>query len=359
MASQLMSGWEEMRDILKRVAIGPAGSKNLTEEEACRAMGLCLDRHASDIQIAVFLIAQRLKRETDAENVGFLKALLERSQGTVAPCESVANLGDPYDGFNRVPHFAPLVAAVTGACGLPTVVHGCSDMPPKHGVSHRHLLEAYAGHSIDIGSGAASVERAAQRAASRGAAYVDMEDFHPKLWALTSIRREIAKRPALSTLEKLIVPIRGRSQSHVVSGWVHKGYERQITEILRLCGWSSVLLFKGREGHIDAFAHRPTTLCGYQANGPTYKKDISPADLGINLPHPPEWGAVSVQSVCELWKQVLEGQEGPAGISTALTAAAILTHAEVCASLEEGYGQALEALSSGRAKQAFEGFLAN
>jgi anthranilate phosphoribosyltransferase len=350
-------GWEKMRQILSRIAVGPSGSKNLTEDEAREALGLCLDRRASDIQIAIFLIAERLKRETDSENVGFLKALEERAHIVTAPCDAVVSLGDPYDGFNRVPHFAPMVAAVLGACGLASVVHGCADMPPKHGLSHRRVLEAYAKGTIDIGDGPESVERAAARAAATGAAYVDLADFHPKLSALTGIRKEIAKRPALSTLEKLILPIRGGSRTHVISGWVHRGYERLICNLMRIMGVDSLLLFKGREGHLDAFAHRPTTLCAFQQGGPTQKRNISPGDLGLSAGETPQWPELSAQSVCDLWKQLLSGQKGPAYACTALTAASILVHAQMADSMENAHRLVDNALESGAAKNSFEAML--
>ena len=52
-------GWHQMREILRRVAVGPTGSRDLSEDEAYNALKLCLAREPSDIQIAVFLIALR------------------------------------------------------------------------------------------------------------------------------------------------------------------------------------------------------------------------------------------------------------------------------------------------------------
>jgi len=349
-----MSVSEEMRSFLQRIAVGPAGSKDLTKEEAYRAMGLCLDREASDIQIAVFLIAERLKRESDAEKAGFLEAIVDRAHIAVAHCDDIINLGDPYDGFKRIPHFGPLIAAVTGACGRPTVVGGCSDMPPKHGLTHRRVLECYAGHALDTGHGEESVKRAASRVAKSGCTYVDLADFHPSLWALNTIRSEIAKRPALSTLEKLIMPIRGRKNTHIVSGWVHTGFETQLTEILRQCDVKSVLLFRGREGHIDAFSHRATSLYGYRNSGLNVNQELVPASLGIDASPAPDWNDVTPESVCELWEQILDGVEGPGRTCTALSAAAILVHSGCFQSMETAYSRSLEALSSGAAKASFK-----
>ena len=67
----------EMRSYLQRIATGPELSKDLSEEEAYRAMTHILAGSADEVQSAIFLIALRMKRETDAENCGALRVLLD------------------------------------------------------------------------------------------------------------------------------------------------------------------------------------------------------------------------------------------------------------------------------------------
>ena len=80
--------WDEMRDVLSRVAVGPAGSRDLTRQEAQEAMTWVLQGSTSDIQAGVFLIAERLKRETDEENLGFLDALVAASVRMLSGCST-------------------------------------------------------------------------------------------------------------------------------------------------------------------------------------------------------------------------------------------------------------------------------
>ncbi|MDP6946832.1 MAG: anthranilate phosphoribosyltransferase, partial [Myxococcota bacterium] len=211
--------WEEMREILGRIAIGPVGSRDLERQGARRAMHLALQGEVSDVQIGAFLLAARLKRETTDENLGFLDALVGASTITSARSPEVVSLADPYNGFDRVPHFAPVTAAVLAACGLPSYVHGGVDVPPKQGITSLAVFEAR-GQVIPVGGGQATVEQAATRLADHGVAYVDVRDFCPPLAALNKIRRDIAKRPCLALLEKLITPLRGAERTHVVTGWV-------------------------------------------------------------------------------------------------------------------------------------------
>ena len=66
-----------MHSILKRIATGPELSKDISREEACAGMRLVLDAQVDPVQAGVFLIALRMKRETDDENRGVLEAIRE------------------------------------------------------------------------------------------------------------------------------------------------------------------------------------------------------------------------------------------------------------------------------------------
>ena len=64
-----------MRSIIQRVATGPELSKSISRDEARAGMGLVLDGRVDPVQAGIFLIALRMKRETDDENLGVLDAI--------------------------------------------------------------------------------------------------------------------------------------------------------------------------------------------------------------------------------------------------------------------------------------------
>ena len=90
-----------MRSIIQRIATGPELSKDISRDEARRGMRLVLDGAVDPVRAAVFLIALRMKRETDDENLGILDAVLETTDTVTAPVDEVVDLSDPYNGFNR------------------------------------------------------------------------------------------------------------------------------------------------------------------------------------------------------------------------------------------------------------------
>jgi len=63
-----------MRSIIQRIATGPDMSKDISQQEARAGMRAVLDNAVDPVQAAVFLIALRMKRETDEENRGILDA---------------------------------------------------------------------------------------------------------------------------------------------------------------------------------------------------------------------------------------------------------------------------------------------
>ena len=133
-----------MHSILKRIATGPELSKDLSQEEACAGMRCVLEGRVDPVQAGVFLIALRMKRETDDENRGLLDAIREATLRVTAPVDEVVDIGDPYDGCNRTLPAAPFLPAVLAACGVAAVSHGVQRMGPKYGVTHRQAGGAVA-----------------------------------------------------------------------------------------------------------------------------------------------------------------------------------------------------------------------
>ena len=267
-----------MRSIIKRIATGPELSKDISREEARAGMRLVLDGQVDPVQAGVFLIALRMKRETDDENCGVLEAIREATRSAVAPVDEVVDIADPYDGFNRTLPASPFLPPVLAACGLAVVTHGVRIMGPKYGVTHRQVLDA-AGVRVDLGS-----EEAAARVGDPliGWAYTDQEAFCPKLHNLATLRTLIVKRPALTTAEVLAGPVRGRLKTHLVTGYVHKPYPRIYALLARHAGFDTALIVRGVEGGVIPSLAQTGKVFHYHDRGEETSTEFRPADLGID-----------------------------------------------------------------------------
>jgi anthranilate phosphoribosyltransferase len=263
--------------VLQKIATGPELSKAISRNQARTAMELILDGKVDPIQAGVFLIALRMKRETDEENLGILDAIRGCAKTATATVDEVVDVADPYDGFMRSLPASPFLPVVLATLGVAAVSHGLESVGPKFGVTHRQVLRA-AGVTVD-----SSLEAAAARVGDPniGWAYVDQQEFCPNLHALGRLRRLIVKRPAITTVETMVGPIRGRKQTHLFTGYVHKGYARVYAMLARDAGFDSALIVRGVEGGVIPSLRQSGQCFFYHESGAEQAVEIKPADCGI------------------------------------------------------------------------------
>ena len=356
-----------MHSILKRIATGPELSKDISREEACAGMRAVLDGQVDAVQAGIFLIALRMKRETDEENRGILEAIREATHRATASVDEVIDIADPYDGFIRTLPASPFLPAVLAACGVAAVSHGVERMGPKYGVTHRQVLRA-AGLAVDFGPEEAAAHLGDPRI---GWAYIDQRTFCPKLHDLASLRELIVKRPAITTTEVLAGPVRGRVKTHLVTGYVHKPYSRVYALLARHAGFDSALIVRGVEGGVIPSLCQAGKAFRYQGGGEEEPADFKPADLDIHhtvraarLPgraaddgNGGEHGEGSIdhdavaKAAAESGLAALGGQPGPTRDSLAYGAALCLWHLGRHASLKGAVDAVRGVLDAGKALQ--------
>ena len=266
-----------MRSIIQRIATGPDMSKDISLAEARAGMGAILDGAVDPVQAAIFLIALRMKRETDDENKGILDGIRDKATTVTADVDVVLDISDPYNGYNRTLPAAPFLPAVLSACGVATISHGVETMSPKFGITHHRVLKA-AGKNIDL-----NVQQAADQMSNNdiGWAYVDQKAYCPALHDLAGLRSNIVKRQAITTVEVLIGPIRGKNKTHYMSGYVHKPYTRVYAMLARHAGFDGCLMIRGVEGGITPSLRQSGKVFYYHDKGEEQAQDFDPADLGI------------------------------------------------------------------------------
>jgi len=367
-----MSGTElAMRSYLQRIATGPELSKDISLEEARHGMQLILDGKADPVQAGIFLIALRMKRESDDETRGILEAIRDTTLRVEAAVDDVVDMADPYDGFNRTLPASPFLPAVLAACGVRAFSHGVRSVGPKFGATHHQVLHA-AGIAVDE-----TPERVAARLADPaiGWGYIDQSRFCPKLYQLTELRRLMVKRPVITTTEVLAGPIKGRKATHLVTGFVHKPYPRIYALLARHVGYASTLLVRGTEGGIIPSLRQTGKIWHYHDEGEEKELDTKPESLGINqelravpLPeHLPGYRkktdgvassvdatAIAAEAACA-GIAALEGKPGATFDSLTYGAALCLWHLNRRPSLAEAANAVRQVLESGKALKHFQG----
>ncbi len=272
-----MSDKEFMRDVLQRIATGPTLSKDLDRAEAARAMQIILDGNADDVQAGIFLIALRMKRETDDELAGILDAINGGIEPSSVNVHDLVCLVDPYDGYLRSTPAAPFLPAALAACDQRVLTHGMLSMGPKFGATHEAVLAA-AGYQqpADRAEAAAHLEDD-----QCGWAYLPQAVLAPKLAALTQLRTRIVKRPCLTTIEVAIRSLMPLDAVHLVTGFVHKPYPPVYAKLAFEAGFASSILVRGVEGGIVPSLTQPARYFTSDADGVLKQVDIEPGELGI------------------------------------------------------------------------------
>lgn len=359
-----------MRSIIKRIATGPELSKDISADEARAGMRLILDAKVDPVQAAIFLIALRMKRETDEENCGVLDALRDVTETVTAPVDDLLDIADPYDGFTRSLPPSPFLPAVLAACGVPSLSHGVESMGPKYGVTHRQVLRA-AGLPVNLSSA-----QAAKRLGEKGVgwAYVDQETFCPKLHQLEGLRTLIVKRPVLTTVEVCIGPLRARGRTHLMTGYVHKPYSRVYAMLARHAGFDSALLIRGMEGGVIPSLRQAGKYFYYHERGEEQMREITPADFGIDqallpipVPGSPETQADEgdgvattldtasmARATAELGLETLSGKPGPMRDALVAAGAVALAHMKRHANLRAAADAVRAVLDNGQAAAHFK-----
>ncbi|MGH8543923.1 MAG: anthranilate phosphoribosyltransferase [Gammaproteobacteria bacterium] len=349
-----------MHSILQRIATGPEMSKSISEADARGGMRAVLDAQIDPVQAGIFLIALRMKRETDEETLGVLQALLDVTLTVTASVDELLVLSDPYDGCKRMLPASPFLPVLLAACGVPAITHGVETLGPKFGLTAKQVLRA-AGQAVGL-----SVSEAAERVADPGIgwAYVDQSSYAPQLHALMELRNLIVKRSVLNTAEIAIAPIRGRRKTHLITGYVHKNYPRIYALLARAARFDSALIVKGLEGGVIPSLQKPARLFYYRGHIELDSIEVDPASLGPRLseramqpPHAAPTASESAvadpkslaRAAADRGMETLDGKPGPMRDALAFAAALCLWHIGRHASISDAVEEVHGVLTSGAA----------
>ena len=225
---------------IKAVGTGKMGSRDLTYDEAAAVAHAISRGEATDAQIAAFLMAERMKGESEDEIMAFIDVFRRYSLPLTSFSDSL-NCAGPYDGRNYFPITIP-VSLMLASVGFSQVLHGAESLPPKLGVSLKELLEDL-GVRIDV------TENEWERIfADNHVGFIWSELMCPPLKKIRHIREQMGLRTLLNTVEKVINPIHS---NNIVIGVNHKTAMQHLVQILPKAGFQTAYIVQGIEGSED------------------------------------------------------------------------------------------------------------
>lgn len=266
----------QMSDLIAIVGRGKTLARDLRPEEARQAMRFLLEAQATPYQIGAFLIALRMKGETEEELAAFVEVVREHTPDMgEGPREGQLDL-PLYAGRART-FLAMLPAAfVLAAGGVPVLIHGYSGYPGRTGPGA--ILEA-----AGIRSGL-EIDQAMALLEQTGFAYLELSHIHLLLYRYLELRRELGLRTFFHTLLRIYDP--ARAGRHLV-GVTHPPYLRKLGGTLQRTGSLRALIFRGVEGDSEIPLHPQKGVVILGESG-LQEVDLDPQAL--DLPLAPQGG---------------------------------------------------------------------
>jgi anthranilate phosphoribosyltransferase len=203
---------------------------------------------------------------------------------------------------------------------------------------------------------------------------VDQKVFCPKLYKLAALRTLIVKRPAITTAEVLVGPVRGRRKTHLVTGYVHKPYPRIYALLARQAGFDSALIVRGVEGGVIPSLRQTGKAFYYHDRGEEQSLEFNPMDFSVHqtvrAPQIPDGAsregedgddvagivdtAVVAKLAAEAGMEALAGKPGPTRDGLICAAALCLRHLKRHDSLKDAADAVREVLDSGKALERIQ-----
>ncbi|MCP3919949.1 MAG: hypothetical protein GY711_30840 [bacterium] len=346
-----------LRNLMRVLGSDRKDARNLTHEEAYRALDSILGGGESEILIGAFLTTLRWKGVTVEELMGFARAA--RDQANI-PCQGVAGLVTlcpPHDGHDQYPPLDVAAALTAAAAGARVMIISDRCVPPRRGLTAANVLEAL-GISMTWDPSEAEDWVAKGRFAA-----ISIAGLLPPILNLRRVRGDITVRTPLSTLEKLMAP----TSSAVVLGAQVGPVLGTAVEVIQSLGHPRGIAIQGLDGGIIPSVRRRTR--GIElVDKHLVPVTVEPEDFGLQSATEPElpmfgppdegYGTADnpalVEAAGEITMNLLRGEMGPARNAALLGAALVLKASGRCLTLAEGVDSATRALDDGGAMQVLE-----
>ena len=221
--------------------------------------------------ISAILMALRVKGESLAETIAFMRAL-DAHVGHLEACVERPRpvLLPSYSGSRRMPNLTPLLALLLKRYGVPVLVHGPGDDDvialddPSGHESHSPIdgsafgrvatLEILAELGVEPARNLADAQR---RLTRHWITYVPTDVLAPGLTPLLGYRERLGFRSCAHSLAKLIDPFHG--DGYRVVGATHPEDLQRMRELL-IATHARALLLRGTEGEPFANPCRPLQI---------------------------------------------------------------------------------------------------
>ncbi len=281
-----------IKDAIKLVV----DNKNLTYDMAETVMNEIMNGKATQIEMASYLTALRMKGETIEEITacanGMRKAGVHLNHDFDV-LEIVGTGGDEAFTFN----ISTVSGFVISACGVPVAKHGNRSVSSKCGAAD--CLESL-GIKLDI-----PVEQSENILKEIGMCFMFAQKYHTSMKYVAPVRKDLGIRTVFNILGPLSNPAGANMQ---LMGVYNKNLVKPMAQVLSKLGVKKGMVVFGNDG-LDEITLTTTTTACYIDNGTFTDLTINPVDYGFKLCKPEDLVGGSPEINKQIALDILSGKE--------------------------------------------------
>jgi anthranilate phosphoribosyltransferase len=316
--------------------------QHLSTEQMRDVMRQIMTGHASDAQIAGFLIALRCKGESVDEIAAAAEVMRELANKVpISGSHVIDTCGTGGDGANTF-NISTTCAFVVAAAGGQVAKHGNRSVSSSCGSAD--VLEA-AGVNLDL-----STEQVVQCVNTIGVGFLFAPKHHGAMKHTINVRKEMGVRTLFNLLGPLANPASAPNQ---LIGVFAKHWVEPLALVLKKLGSQHVLVVSAEDG-LDEISIASPTYVAELKDGRVLNYTVTPEQFGLQRASLAELSVDNAAASLKMLTAVLDNQPGAARDIVLLNAGAAIYAANISDSLAAGVERARHAIASSEARNKFD-----
>lgn len=316
--------------------------EELSPEQAAEVASEILEGQATPSQIAGFLTALRIRGEQVGHIRAFVEALRARVSSIARPggvvLDTCGTGGDAVGTFN----VSTTAAFIAAGAGVRVAKHGNRAVSSRSGSA-----DVLAALGVNIEAPLQTVEQCLNEI---GICFLFAPACHSAMRHAAVPRRELGIRSIFNMVGPLSNPA---GATHQLIGVYAPELTETFAQVLRELGSERALIVHGSDG-IDEVTITSVTQVSELRHGDIETWTLDPGDFGVEPCSVEDLVVESVEEAAEELRNILAGRKGARSQMALVNAGAALYVAGLCASIPDGYQQAIEVVASGKALEKLD-----
>ena len=319
--------------------------ESLSFEKATGLLDIIFEGQVSEVQIAAFLTAMRIKTATAPELAGLARSLRSHAVAVKVDIDKGCRLVDTCGtggGAIKTSNVSTAAAIVAAGAGVYVAKHGNRGITSRCGSAD--VLEGL-GVKID-----ASAEVVAECIKQAHIGFMFAPKFHPAMKYVQPIRKTLGFRTVFNILGPLANPAGAQAQ---VLGVADENLMQIVAEALKLLGTRYAMVV--HSNGMDEISTAAVTKIAELKEGQISNKELNPEDLGIPLADVEQLRVSDVKTSAKLLMDIIGSKEsGPRRDIVILNAAAAVIAGGLANDFDSAIKLAEASINDGKALGCLE-----